>query len=67
MLQVAREKECYQTLLKLDLTKEMPYLDNTFDNILCVGSTTYLGTQCISLFYNETRDRKSLRTDTYFQ
>ena len=43
MLQVAKEKECYQTLLKLDLTKTLPYLDDTFDNILCVGSTTYLG------------------------
>ena len=43
MLQVAKEKECYQTLLKLDLTETLPYIDHSFDNILCVGSTTYLG------------------------
>ena len=50
MLQVAREKICYQTLLKLDLTKTLPYLDDTFDNILCVGSTTYLGKIIIRIF-----------------
>ena len=59
MLQVAREKSCYQTLLKLDLTKTLPYLDDTFDNILCVGSTTYLGNIAIRIFiilylYNNT-------------
>lgn len=59
MLRVAKEKSCYQTLLKLDLTKTLPYLDNTFDNILCVGSTTYLGNIAIRIFiilylYNNT-------------
>ena len=45
MLKVAKERNCYDTLLKLDLSKPLPYLDDSFDYLMCVGSTTYLGKQ----------------------
>ena len=49
MLKVAKERNCYETLLKLDLSKPLPYLDDSFDYLMCVGSTTYLGKEHIQL------------------
>ena len=54
MLKVARVRDCYQSLLKLDLTKPLPHLDDTFDCLMCVGSTTYLSKFKLNYNQNDT-------------
>ena len=43
MLAKAADRYCYQILRKVDLLKKLPISDETFDYLICVGTTTYLG------------------------
>ena len=42
-LDVASKRGCYHDLFQADLLKKLPFEANTFDFVLCIGSTSYLG------------------------
>jgi predicted TPR repeat methyltransferase len=43
MLHKAKERKCYSSLLWADILQPLQFPENSFDYILCVGTTTYLG------------------------
>ena len=43
MLQKAKERKCYSSLIWEDVLKPLQFHENSFDYIICVGTTTYLG------------------------
>ena len=42
-LDVAVKRGCYEKLMKADLLLKLPLPANTFDYLMCIGTTSYLG------------------------
>ena len=42
MLDIAKERKCYNKVEVVDLQKSLPYDTNSFDAILCIGTLTYV-------------------------
>ena len=43
MLQKAKDRGCYNKLIKADITKPLAFAQNSLDYLICVGTSTYLG------------------------
>ena len=43
MLDKAKERSRYTSLQKIDILQKLPFPENDFDYLTCVGTTTYLG------------------------
>jgi len=44
MLLKASKNNSYKSLHKADIKKKLPMSDNFYDYLICIGTTTYLGT-----------------------
>ena len=47
-LDVAERRGCYETLRQTDLLKKLPFPSNTFDYLICTGTTAYLGKKTVT-------------------
>ena len=47
MLEKAKGRNCYHILNKADLLQDLLLPKNSFDYLLCVGTTTYLEPKCL--------------------
>ena len=43
MLEKAKDRGCYNKLIKADITKPLAFAPNSLDYLICVGTSTYLG------------------------
>ena len=43
MLEKAKDRRCYNKLIKADITKPLTFAQNSLDYLICVGTSTYLG------------------------
>ncbi len=50
MLQKAREKAVYASLERANLNLALPFADNAFDAVICVGTLTYVEKDCLREF-----------------
>ena len=61
MLEKAKDRRCYNKLIKADITKPLTFAQNSLDYLICVGTSTYLGNSnnknsiLESCFLNETK------------
>ena len=43
MLEKAKDRGCYNKLIKADITKPLAFAESSLDYLICVGTSTYLG------------------------
>ena len=53
MLQQANQRNSYTSLVKGNLHDKLPFPENYYDYVVCIGPTTFLGNELYSIFISE--------------
>ena len=72
MLEKAKDRRCYNKLIKADITKPLAFPESSLDYLICVGTSTYLGNSNnknsiqVSSFWNGYFNTQQNETKIYF-
>ena len=60
-LDVAAKRGCYEKLMKADSNTKLPLPEDTFDYLMCIGTTSYLG-----MFFDCLSSKNNVWTADFF-